>query len=708
MNFVLYPAPDPFVKTCPKIVCGGVTDSGADISKANQFLAPVFVSETLDFSYYLLKLLQKIGVVGVCGIPGTKTLSFNQQSDYGTASPPWQSFYVRHEGNGGFIANGSVYASQYTTRRFIMAYGTTGPGTSNLVTSLAEAMSDGIPSIFLVPQSTYVESTVDPLWRNRQIQTLQANKILGGCAKSLLLMDPTTIATGQIIDNIQLAFQRAFSYEPGPIVLIAQNEVLGYSVTTSIAAILSAKIAAFPDLFNDPTGIRLKPQYEVPWPDPVTDLFNPTQWSMLQAAFQMSYGTLVIQPSNYNTFLTTSISSAKKPLVVIGRGAFVSSLGIEPIMAWIHKHGLPYTVSMPVSTYGDITDPLFTGYMGHTGGTYSGNMAANDCDWVLCIGISFNYYQIPSNDSFVSATSIVSLNQYPQLTNVPYITAYLISDASVILNWTPPTRLYTPWIQQFAEWKTTGTSLLAGIYYPTTTSESWLKYGTVIEQAQIIADNFIQKNPLRTVWVVTDVGMHQTIVMDLFIFRNSSQYRWVSNYKLASIGSGLGTAMGIAITHPDDMILLFHGDTGFQQASSDLITINEAVITNMVMFVFDNSGIALVAEEEQELSLPALPYANGYIQTPDWNLLFAANLIPFQILTSTDQALRCLHPFVTDHFGTSTCVVVCVMEYNIYNSPYTAIGSLFSSMTYIHNPPNDAFQSARCNLITFNGSRSNF
>lgn len=667
--------------------------SSSDISQANKFLLPE--EKTIppkNFCYFLKHILRKLDIKGAVGIPGTSTLYFYEQIE---KDPEWKNnFFVHHEMNSGFLADGSVRGSKFGKRNFYLSYATTGPGSCNIVTSVADSISDNIPAIHLVNDNG--APNLDNYYfvnHNRNIQNIPPENIFGGVAKCIYRMTIPAIQNGTVVQGIVQAFQKSFSYPQGALIMVLTSGSGNYLPTEEESGILTKAIQEIPDLFVSNEGIQLKPEYIIPSLNPVSGYLVPIEWDIMVEKFNSLYGPKVI-PSDPFEFLNESLRGKQKPIVILG-------VGVEPYVSplidfFTKKAKIPHIVTLPLMGF-IRPDPYAIGRCGHTA-QYQGNYAAYYCDWVLCIGNSFNYYSIPSDlpsKNFAHASHVISWNLYPQLTDVPFVTNYIINEAKNVMEWEPLQQDYSGWIDLISQWKKKGHELLQPVFYK---KSPFLQYGTVFEVIQKVADNFIKKYPSRRIWLCSDVGLNQPLGCTLFIFRDD-RYKFVTGGKLGAVGGGLGIAMGVALANPEDLIILYSGDTGIQFNMPDWISIKESGIQNMILFIFENSGIGLIEEEDTEQKSGNLLYANGYKNTADWKSLFSANLFSSTLWTKNCRDKEALVQKISSHCLKGFFVTLCVVEYDVYYSPIVALGHSFIDMQYFPGGKDPRFQQKRIELI---------
>src|SRR5215217_2828750 len=149
----------------------------------------------------LMECLRAEGVEHVFGLPGGANL------------PTYDAIYdaklrhilVRHEAGGGHAAEGYAKA----TGKVGVSFGTSGPGATNLVTPICDAMMDSVPTVFITGQVRTELIGTDGF------QEADVTGITMPIVKhSLLVQDPR-----QITDYIHQAFHIASTGRPGPVLV---------------------------------------------------------------------------------------------------------------------------------------------------------------------------------------------------------------------------------------------------------------------------------------------------------------------------------------------------------------------------------------------------------------------------------------------------------------------------------------------------------
>lgn len=636
-----------------------------------------------QFACILLEALYVAGWRYAFGIPGTCGLYLFKHLE---SNPKWQTYLVRNERNAGFIANGTARASCYSPRKLSFAFAA-GPGATNLVTAVADSMADNQPALYII---TDIESDIPSgniTETNRIIRFIEPEAIFGGVAKLIFRITEEAVSDGSVLEGIFGAMQRAYSEPAGPLILVCCNG----SLDAEAGPLLSG-VNIFENLFVDRS---IYVQCQIEYPDPITGLWVPDKWNQMMSQFETQCNEQVIDMC----YVNNTLSCANKPIVVLGLGC---KFMIHKILKHLRKLNLPYILTLPMAGFATLEDPLYAQQMGHTA-TYVGNKTVQYADWVLCVGTSLNQYQVVDDcQCFANADVIISLNKHPELYSTPQVTNYLIGDVCEVLRIEARYSGFEKWIQKIKKWRVKSNLKLQPVYYK---KSPFLQYGVLIGYVQTLVDKYLQHSQSNCI-ICTDSGMHQPLITSLFNFK-SDRYKLVTSHKFAPNGCGLGTAMGCALQDPQNLVVLFTGDTGITLAQSDLITIKEAGIHNLLIIMFENSGAALVAEETHSLNLPPIRNANGYIYSPMWKGLFDSALLKYHFLLSNKLSyLNDKFEKISSELLKSTQIVLCLMEHDTLYSPFVKFGTNLLDMNYYPGGAHPKFTQCRINNIA-NGHNVN-
>jgi len=303
----------------------------------------------------------------------------------------------RHEQGGGFAAQG--YAR--STGKVGICCATSGPGATNLVTSLADAKLDSVPIIAITGQvGTAVIGT----------DAFQETPIVEVCRSvtkhHYLVTDPNDLAR-----VMREAFYVATTGRPGPVLI---------------------------DLPKNVQLAQVVPDYQVPMDLPGYKGDKP-----LAKAEQI-------------IAIAQAIARSKRPVIICGGGVIVSGAA-EQLRTLVQKTGIPVTgTSMGLGGFpGD--HPLWLDMLGMHGSVYA-NYAVHQCDLLLALGMRFDDRVTGKVAEFAKHATIVHIDIDPsEINKVKPATIPVVSDVKDALEKLnkivePPADL-SEWYEQIGQWK---------------------------------------------------------------------------------------------------------------------------------------------------------------------------------------------------------------------------------------------------------------
>lgn len=284
------------------------------------------VEEKVTGADLLIDILMEMEVDTIFGYPGGAVLPIYDALYRSNAS--FQHILSRHEQGSIFAAEG--YARVTGKPGVVLA--TSGPGATNLITGITDAMMDSLPIVILTGQVA-----------NRVIGTdaFQEADVMG-------ITTPITKYNYQVKQLSDLprivkeAFHVATTGRPGPVVVDIPKDI-------------SEEVIE--DVFDN--------EFYLPGYQPTTKP-NPMQIAKV----------------------TEALSKAKKPLILAGAGVTLSGAS-EELKEFAEKYELPVTTTLLGLGSFPGTNPLSLGMAGMHG-TYTANMAIYDCDLLINIGARFD------------------------------------------------------------------------------------------------------------------------------------------------------------------------------------------------------------------------------------------------------------------------------------------------------------------------------
>ena len=358
---------------------------------------------------------------------------------------------VRHEQGGIHAAQGLARSS----RTVGVCFATSGPGATNLVTGLADAMIDSTPLVCITGQvASHLLGT----------DAFQETDVIG-------ITMPVTKWSIQITkaSDIQAAIAKAFyiakSGRPGPVLIdITKDAQFG--------------MTSFDYKFC--TEIRS---------------YNPMPTLKVDALKEAA----------------TLINSAKKPYLVIGQGILLSNAEKE-LLAFVEKSGIPVASTLLGLGAFSPDHNLYAGYLGMHG-NYGPNIKTNECDVLIAIGMRFDDRVTGDLSRYAKQAKVIhiDIDKSELNKNVPAEIA-IHSDAKGALTeltkWVDA-KSHDAWLQEFKDCDKIEHDMVINDAVNPTSNE--------LKMAEVM--NKLSEKTKGNSIVVTDVGQHQMITSRYYKYK---------------------------------------------------------------------------------------------------------------------------------------------------------------------------------------------
>ena len=506
-------------------------------------------NQQMTGSEILLKCLVDQDVTEIFGYPGGAVLPiydaiFNQNA--------LRHILVRQEAGAMHAAEG--YAR--STGKVGVVLVTSGPGATNAVTGLTDALMDSIPIVCLTGQ------VPTHLIGNDAFQEADTTGITRPCTKHNYLVK----TVDDLARMVHEAFHVARGGRPGPVVVDLPKDVV-----------------QAPGFYTPPNKIKLK-------------RYDPQVKGDLKAIKQA----------------VELLAKSKKPVFYCGGGVINSGPAASQLLTqFVRLTGYPCTLTlMGLGAY-PASDPQFLGMLGMHG-TYEANLAMHDCDVMVCVGARFDDRITGKLDEFSPGSKKIHIDIDPSSINknvrvdVPIIgdVAYVLED--MIKIWKseqakPDQKALKGWWKQIDEWR----------------AKDCLKYtqkGDVIKPQYAIQRLYEATRNLDDVFITTEVGQHQMWAAQFYGFEEPN--RWMTSGGLGTMGYGLPSAMGVQVAHPDALVIDIAGEASVIMNIQEMSTIAQYRLPVKV-FLLNNEYMGMV-RQWQEL-LYGGRYAESYMESlPDF------------------------------------------------------------------------------------------
>jgi acetolactate synthase I/II/III large subunit len=478
----------------------------------------------------LLNCLVREGVDCMFGYPGGVTLPlYDALYDHQI-----KHILVRHEQNAAFAAQGYARA----TGKVGVCCATSGPGATNLVTGLVDAMMDSIPIVAITGQVT------SKLMGSDAFQEADTFGITRSATKHNFLVKNAS----DLPQVVHEAFYISASGRPGPVLVdITKDAFQGQAHYTPV------------------TEIHL-PGYRV---------FSEGHNGQIRRAAQMMW-------------------EAERPLVYAGGGIVLSNSSAE-LRELVETLDTPAVCTLMGLGALPSEHPNFISMPGMHG-SYAANMAMTHTDLIIALGVRFDDRVTGRLSAFAPHAKVIHLdidpaeigkNRYADLPIVgnakrvlPKLTAALNELAPALKEKKSEAR--ANWKQQITDWK----------------AEHPLKpefSDTEIKPQHLMAE--IDRLSGGQAIVASDVGQHQ--MWSAQLLRYNEPRLWINSGGLGSMGFGLPAAIGAQFARPDKLVFAVVGDGGFQMSIPELATIaNHALPIKIIVM---NNGYLGMVRQWQEL-----------------------------------------------------------------------------------------------------------
>tara|TARA_R110000787_G_scaffold16622_71_gene51998 strand:+ start:1649 stop:3424 length:1776 start_codon:yes stop_codon:yes gene_type:complete len=506
-------------------------------------------AEGLSGSEVVLKALREQGVDVIFGYPGGAVLpiydAIFQQNDI-------RHILVRQEGGAVHAAEG--YAR--STGKVGVVLVTSGPGATNAVTGLTDALMDSIPVVCLTGQ------VPTHLIGNDAFQEADTVGITRPCTKhNYLVKDPDRLAR-----TIHEAFHVARTGRPGPVVVDLPKDIL-----VGIAPYLE----------------RAKVKHKTYNPQVKGDS------SQIEAAVEL-------------------LSKAKRPIIYAGGGVINSGPAASQLLTnFVRMTGFPCTLTLMGLGAVPASDPHYLGMLGMHG-TYEANMAMHGCDAMVCIGARFDDRVTGRLDAFAPDAKKIHIDIDPSSINKNVaVDVPIVGDVGMILEdltniWKSrqtrvDERALKSWWEQIELWK----------------AIDCLKFeqgNEIIKPQHAIKRLYELTKSYEDVYITTEVGQHQMWAAQFFGFEKPNH--WLTSGGLGTMGYGLPAAMGVQVAHPDALVVGVAGEASFMMNMQELSTIAQYRLP-VKCFILNNFYMGMV-RQWQEL-LHGSRYSESYMESlPDF------------------------------------------------------------------------------------------
>ena len=485
----------------------------------------------------LLQALKEQGVEVIFGYPGGAVLPiydaiFNQNAI--------RHVLVRHEQAAVHAAEG--YAR--STGKVGVVLVTSGPGATNAVTGLTDALMDSIPVVCLTGQ------VPTHLIGNDAFQEADTTGITRPATKHNYLVKRSE----DLARVVHEAFYVARSGRPGPVVIDLPKDIL----------IKDAPYMAAPAMAHRSYRPRTEPDAK-----------------LIAEAVAM-------------------LKRAKRPVIYTGGGVINAGPEASRLLTeFVRATGYPCTSTLMGLGAFPSPDPQFLGMLGMHG-TYEANLAMHGCDVMLNVGARFDDRVTGRLNAFAPHARKIHIDIDPTSINknVPVEVA-IVADAGRALAaltaaWKkdrakPDAKAIGAWWKEIDAWR----------------AKDCLKYrqdmakGAVIKPQYAVQRLYEMTRALgRETFITTEVGQHQMWAAQFYHFQKPN--RWMTSGGLGTMGYGLPAAMGVQVAHPDALVIDIAGEASILMNIQEMSTLAQYRLP-VKLFILNNQYMGMVRQWQELL-----------------------------------------------------------------------------------------------------------
>ncbi|MDC0544121.1 biosynthetic-type acetolactate synthase large subunit [Alphaproteobacteria bacterium] len=436
---------------------------------------------------------------------------------------------------------------------------TSGPGATNAITGLTDALMDSVPIVCLSGQvPTHLIGT-------DAFQEADTTGISRPCTKHNYLVKNADL----LCATVHEAFEIASSGRPGPVLIDLPKDIQLTNIQyikkrTKINKILTTVL----------------PQIDVEIISQAADL----------------------------------LINSKKPIIYAGGGVVNAGLEASNLLTeLVNLLDAPVTLTLMGLGVVSNKNKNFLGMLGMHG-TYEANLAMHNCDVMLNVGARFDDRVTGRLNAFAPKSKKIHIDiDKSSINKVVHVDFGIVGDCKEVLSLLikeikkshniKSLQSKSSWWNQINNWRAKN-------------SLGFIQGTTIIKPQQAIKSLY-EKTIDKDTYVTTEVGQHQMWAAQYFGF--SAPKHWMTSGGLGTMGYGLPSSVGVQIAHPKSLVIDISGEASFLMNMQELSTIVQYNLP-IKIFILNNQWMGMV-RQWQELNHGSR-YSQSYTSSlPDFIML---------------------------------------------------------------------------------------
>jgi acetolactate synthase I/II/III large subunit len=480
----------------------------------------------------VLKALADQGVEHLFGYPGGAVLPIYDEI---FQQEKVKHILVRHEQGATHAAEG--YAR--STGKCGVVLVTSGPGATNAVTGLTDALLDSIPMVCITGQ------VPTHLIGNDAFQEADTVGITRPCTKhNYLVKDVNDLA--RIMHE---AFYVATHGRPGPVLIDIPKDV----------QFAKGKYVGPKNIEHRTYRPKVKPEQEA-----------------IRKAVEL-------------------IATAKRPVLYTGGGVINSGTTASKLLReFVAMTNMPITSTLMGLGAFPASGKQWLGMLGMHG-TYEANLAMHDCDVMICVGARFDDRITGRINAFSPGSKKIHIDIDPSSINktvrvdIPIVADVAHALEDLIRVWKSKShaldkKALEAWWKQIDSWR----------------AKDCLRYKKNVDviMPQYAIERLYALTKDKDTYITTEVGQHQMWAAQFYKFEEPN--RWMTSGGLGTMGYGLPAAVGVQQAHPKSLVIDIAGDASVLMTMQEMSTAIQHRLP-IKIFILNNQYMGMVRQWQQLL-----------------------------------------------------------------------------------------------------------